>query len=77
VRSWVLWQLETKRLSPATVNTAIATSCFCCSKTTRGHVEHPLRPEAPSVYDVLSVTDVERLLAVTTNNKHRVMFALL
>jgi integrase/recombinase XerD len=61
------------------VNAAIAALRCVFAALKRPEVMSSIRcvPKRRSAYDVLSVTDVERLLAATTNVKHRVMFALL
>lgn len=79
VLGWVLWQKETRRLRPATVNTSIAALRCVFAILNRPEVMSGVRyvPERRSGHDVLSVTDVQRLLVATRNIKHRAIIALL
>ena len=67
VRCWLLWLLKNKRLSASTVNVAIAALRQLSTTLGRPDVmEHirGLRQQHPAP-DVLSGTEVERLLAFT------------
>jgi integrase/recombinase XerD len=79
VRRWVLWQTETRRLKPATVNTSVAALRCVFAILNRPEVTADVRyvPERRSGCDALSVVDVQRLLAATRNIKHRAIIALL
>jgi site-specific recombinase XerD len=79
VRGWIDWLQRTQRLSPATVNIAIAALRHLFAAVNRPEVMDGIRTlrlrKAPS--DVLSESDVQRLLMAATNAKHRAMLALL
>ena len=79
VREWLLWMLQEKKLDPATVNAAIAALRQLFTTLGRPRVMQSIRGvrkrhRAP---DVLSGTEVERLLSAAINIKHRAIFALL
>lgn len=80
VRQWVLWMLTEKQLDPASVNVAIAAVRFLFA-TTLGRPEVmegivPVRKQH-RLPDVLSGTEVQRLLDATNDTKHRAIFTLL
>lgn len=79
VRIWLLWLTRTKRLSPATVNIAIAALRHLFATLQRPEVMAGIRRvrERRPARDVLSTSEVQRLLAAATNIKHRAMVALL
>ena len=79
MRSWLRW-LRAKRLSPASVNLAIAALRRLFAPQNRPEVmagvrrvREPVRPPAA----VLSAGEIQRLLSATTNEKHRAIFLLL
>jgi integrase/recombinase XerD len=79
VEEWLLWLLKTKKLDPATVNVAIAALRHLFTSLGRPAVMHGIhrvrkQHRAP---DVLSGSEVERLLLASENLKHRAMFTLL
>ncbi len=80
VRSWVLWLLTVKKLRPSTVNLAIASLRFLFT-TTLGRPE--VMRDIPRVRrqhrapDVLSGTEVERLLQASVDIKQRAIFTVL
>jgi integrase/recombinase XerD len=79
VQQWLLWLLKTKKLDPGTVNVAIAALRHLFTALGRPAVMQGIRGvrkqyRAP---DVLSGSEVERLLLASTNVKHRAMFMLL
>jgi site-specific recombinase XerD len=79
VQSWLLWLLKAKKHDPATVNVAIAALRHLFTSLGRPEVMHAVRcvrkqHRAP---DVLSGSEVERLLHASTDLKHRAMFTLL
>jgi integrase/recombinase XerD len=80
VQSWLFWLLRKKRLSPVSVNVAMAALRHLFATLNRPEVMAGIRPvrvhRAPP-QDVLSAIEMARLLAAATNIKHRVMFALL
>lgn len=80
VQSWLFWLLRTKRLSPLSVNVAMAALRHLFATLNRPEVMAGIRPvrvhRAPP-QEVLSASEMARLLAAATNIKHRVMFALL
>lgn len=79
MRSWLRW-LRAKRLSPASVNLAIAALRRLFAPQNRPEVmagvrrvREPVRPPAA----VSSAGEMQRLLSATTNEKHRAIFLLL
>ena len=79
VQSWLLWLLKAKKRDPATVNAAVAALRHLFTSLGRPEVMLGIRGvrkqyRAP---DVLSGSEVERLLQAADNLKHRAMFALL
>jgi integrase/recombinase XerD len=79
VRGWLLWLLKDKKLSASTVNVAIAALRQLFTTLGRpGVMQHirGVRQQHPAP-DVLSGTEIERLLTAATDPKHRAMFALL
>jgi site-specific recombinase XerD len=79
VRAWLLWLLKEKKRDAATVNVAIASLRFLFTTLGRPEVMHGIRSvrkqhRAP---DILSGSEVERLLAASTDLKHRAIFTLL
>jgi integrase len=79
VRSWLLWLLRVRKRDAATVNVAIASLRFLFVSLGRPEVMHTIRGvrkqhRAP---DVLSGGEVERLLAASSDVKHRAIFTLL
>lgn len=79
VREWLLWLLQVKKLDPASVNVSIAALRQLFTTLGRPDVMQAVRGvrkrhRAP---DVLSGTEVGRLLSATANIKHRAMFELL
>lgn len=79
VRSWLFWLLRTKRQSPATVNVAIAALYHHFATLGRPAVMDGIRRvrDHRSAPEVLTVSEVQRLLAAATTVKHRAMFTLL
>jgi site-specific recombinase XerD len=79
IRSWVLWLLTVKKRDAATVNVAIAALRHLFASLGRPEVMLGIRGvrkqhRAP---DVLSGSEVERLLKASVNLKHRAIFTLL
>lgn len=79
VRSWVLWLLTVKKLDASTVNVAIAALRHLFTSLGRPEVMASIRGvrkqhRAP---DVLSGSEVERLLQACVDIKHRALFTLL
>jgi site-specific recombinase XerD len=79
VRSWLLWLLNEKRLSAATANIAIAALRQLFTTIGRPEVMEGIRGvrkyhRAP---DVLSGSEIERLLSAASDIKHRAIFTLL
>jgi site-specific recombinase XerD len=79
VRVWILWLLKERKLSPATVNVAIAALRQLFATLGRPEVMQSVRGvrkryRAP---DVLSGSEMERLLSASGNIKQRAILALL
>jgi len=79
VRGWLLWLLKEKQRDPATVNVAIAALRFLFATLGRPEVMQSIRNvrkqhRAP---DMLSGSEVERLLVASADIKHRAIFTLL
>jgi len=79
VRSWILWLLKVLKSDPATVNVAIAALRQLFASLGRPEVMQSIRGvrkqhRAP---DVLSGSEVQRLLSATTDIKHRAIYTLL
>jgi site-specific recombinase XerD len=79
VRTWLLWLLKVRKRDAATVNVAIASLRFLFVSLGRPEVMQSIRGvrrqhRAP---DILSGREVERLLAATSDIKHRAIFTLL
>ena len=79
VRTWVLWLLKVKKSDPATVNVAIAALRQLFATIGRPEVMHSIRGvrKQHREPDVLSGSEVERLLSASTDIKQRAMFTLL
>jgi integrase/recombinase XerD len=79
VCSWIFWLMRTKRLSPATVNVAIAALRQHFAALKRNDVMAGIRliRKLRSRPDVLTTDEVRRFLAAATSVKHRAMFSLL
>ena len=80
VRAWLLYLLTTKKCRPATVNVALAAVKFLYT-TTLGKPEvtlglRPVRRSFPAP-DVLSGSEVQRVLEHTASLKYRAMFMLM
>ena len=78
-RSWVLWLLTVKKLDASTVNVAIAALRHLFTSLGRPDVMVGIRGvrkrhRAP---DILSGSEVERLLSASVDIKHRAIFTLL
>jgi site-specific recombinase XerD len=79
VRTWILWLLRVKKSDPATVNVAISALRQLFASLGRPEVMQSIRGvrkqhRAP---DVLSGSEVQKLLSTSTDLKHRAMYALL
>jgi site-specific recombinase XerD len=79
VRRWLLWLLKVRKRDAATVNVAIAALRFLFATLGRPEVMQSIQGvrkqhRAP---DILSGREVERLLAASSNVKHRAIFTLL
>lgn len=79
VRTWILWLLKVRKSDPATVNVAIAALRQLFASIGRPEVMHSIRGvrkqhRAP---DVLSGSEVQRLLSASTDLKHRAIYTLL
>jgi len=79
VRGWLLWLLKERRLSPATVNVAIAALRQLFTTLGRPDVMHGIRSVRKQYHspDILSGSEVQRLLAAASDIKHRAIFTLL
>jgi site-specific recombinase XerD len=79
VRGWVLWLLTVKKLDASTVNVAIASLRFLFATLGRPEVMSSVRGvrKQHREPDVLSGSEVERLLSASDNIKHRALFTLL
>jgi site-specific recombinase XerD len=79
VRTWLLWLLKEKKLDAATVNVAIAALRQLFVTLGRPEVMESIRGlrKRHSAPDVLSGSEVERLLSATVDIKHRAIFSLL
>lgn len=79
VRSWVLWLLTERKLDASTVNVAIAALRFLFATLGRPEVMSPIRGvrKQHRVPDVLSGSEVLRLLEATTDLRYRALFTLL
>jgi integrase/recombinase XerD len=80
VRRWLLYLLQEKRSKPATVNVALGALKFLF-RTTLGRREvvdglRSVRPEHPEP-DVLSGSEVSRLIAHAPSLKHKALFMLM
>ena len=79
VRTWLVWLLKVKNRDAATVNVAISALRFLFTTLRRPEVMHGIqgvrkRHRAP---DILSGSEVQRLLAASADLKHRAIFMLL
>jgi site-specific recombinase XerD len=79
VRRWLLWLLKERKVSASTVNVAIAALRQLFTTLGRPNVMRHIRGvrQQHPAPDVLSGTEIERLLSAATDAKHRAMFALL
>ena len=79
VRSWVLWLLTVKKRDAATVNVAIAALRHLFASLGRPEVMLGIRGVRKQYRepDVLSGSEVERLLEASVDLKHRAIFMLL
>lgn len=79
VRSWVLWLLTVKKRDAATVNVAIAALRHLFASLGRPEVMLGIRGVRKQYRepDVLSGSEVERLLEASVDLKHRAIFTLL
>jgi site-specific recombinase XerD len=79
VQQWLLWLLKTKKVDPATVNVAIAALRHLFTSLGRPALMQGIRGvrKQHRARDVLSGSEVERLLLASADLKHRAMFTLL
>lgn len=79
VRSWILVLLTERKLDASTVNVAISALRFLFATLQRPEVMLPIRGvrKQHRVPDVLSGSEVQRLLEATTDLRYRAMFTLL